>query len=400
MRRTWSVHTEQASLLMREPVLEQAKANYEALVSRPMQMQLAREIAQSRGAELTLAYRNVVMVSAGFRRRDEDGAERLTKEPCVIFVVRRKWKSKDGVGTDRQFLPDHLLAHAFGPHGRVLVAVPTDVQLETRYASARAQSNREICVRSPMHLDDYGALTAAVVVSLGGAVSKRGLCPMHVLTPTFSSANGMPLGGATIEIANGMPQQDGARQVGTSIAVGGQLVPGPEISFDAQLLEISNDDVVFHMLEDVPLSGEEPFITSPARYDELVLDGSTRPIEILLADNHPNAKDARPRLFLEPAGTSDHAYSIQYENSDGEVMLVQHWMVIHLQCPDEQEPLHGDSGAPVVMWLDGERCTFVGMHIAGEGRLSHVLPAWALMFPGSYLGTLSNESQLTLALQP
>lgn len=54
----------------------------------------------------------------------------------------------------------------------------------------------------------------------------------------------------------------------------------------------------------------------------------------------------------------------------------------------------GDSGSPVVAWIEDRRCTLVGMHIAGDGGLSYVLPAWYLFFPGSYSETLPEDCQI------
>ena len=61
----WSDRTERASLALREPLLAQALENYERLDDAAQKMQLTYEVAQTRGAELTLAYDNVVMVASG-----------------------------------------------------------------------------------------------------------------------------------------------------------------------------------------------------------------------------------------------------------------------------------------------------------------------------------------------
>src|SRR5690349_8207647 len=85
VRREWSRYTERASLAMREPMLQQAHANY-ALIDKPgVKLTLAREIAMTRSAELTLAYHNLVMVASGLRRRRRARTDELTDEPCVIF---------------------------------------------------------------------------------------------------------------------------------------------------------------------------------------------------------------------------------------------------------------------------------------------------------------------------
>ena len=42
----------------------------------------------------------------------------------------------------------------------------------------------------------------------------------------------------------------------------------------------------------------------------------------------------------------------------------------------------GNSGSPVVVGRNGGR--FLGMHIAGKGTVSVMIPAWLLMLPGLY----------------
>lgn len=395
-RQSWSREAESASLGMRDPLLAEASRNYE-LLGPVERMRLAREIAVSRGAELTLAYHNVVLVSAGFRKRRENGVETLTREPCVIFIVRRKRRSRRPAAGDFQFLPALLLAYADHASGRVLVAVPTDVQMEAPYAAARAQADRAIHVQDPAHrFEEYGTLTALLTLSAPVGTSVLGLTPLHVTSPLFSADDGAPLAGARIRKAQGIPQAPGAPVVGSASRMGGRLVPGPDISFDAQLLAVPQASTIRGLLDGLPLSATEPVIASMSRYDELTLREARPPIEIVLADNHPQFEGGRPRLFVEPAGTAGHAFPLPYGNAGGELMMVHHWTLLHLQCPPDMETANGDSGAPVVMWFDDGSCSFLGMHIAGQGRLAHVIPSWALLFTGSYGDSLPLDSTLAL----
>jgi hypothetical protein len=71
-----------------------------------------------------------------------------------------------------------------------------------------------------------------------------------------------------------------------------------------------------------------------------------------------------------------------------------HYELVHLKCLEDSPAIPGDSGAPVVAWIDGERCTIVGMHIAGEGLLTQAIPAWQLFWPGNYSGTLPANSRI------
>ena len=66
-RRDWSARTEQSSLRLSPSLLAQAQANSLALADTSLLVLLANELAQTRGPELTLAYRSVVMGRAGFK---------------------------------------------------------------------------------------------------------------------------------------------------------------------------------------------------------------------------------------------------------------------------------------------------------------------------------------------
>ncbi|MBT9492335.1 MAG: hypothetical protein IV107_08265, partial [Paucibacter sp.] len=99
----WESRTETASLQLSKPLLTEARANTR-LVARDVVFlsTLAREIALSRGPELTLAYRNLVWVVPGYRRKtvkprtkstatpSDPPRTRISDEVCIVFVVRRK----------------------------------------------------------------------------------------------------------------------------------------------------------------------------------------------------------------------------------------------------------------------------------------------------------------------
>ena len=71
-------------------------------------MALVREIVTTRARELTLGYRNVAAVLAGFKASTAADGEALYPQPCVVFVVKRKWASADD-GNPEQRLPARLL---------------------------------------------------------------------------------------------------------------------------------------------------------------------------------------------------------------------------------------------------------------------------------------------------
>ena len=143
---SWLRERESASLRSRNAEQDAASQRWDALDDPAQRMALVREIVATRAAELTLAYRNVVAVVAGFRaQRNAVGDEELHPQPCVIFMVRQKWAA--GQEADAaQRLPSRLLA--YGPClgrsravVRCLYAVPTDVQPALRHMGARARAS-------------------------------------------------------------------------------------------------------------------------------------------------------------------------------------------------------------------------------------------------------------------
>ncbi|MGS0755720.1 hypothetical protein ACVBEH_14210 [Roseateles sp. GG27B] len=111
-RRDWSARSEQASLRLSPTLLAQAQANSQALGDDTSLLAvLANELAQTRGPELTRAYRSVVMVSAGFKKTQHQGTHRLTLAPCVVFIVRRKWTAEQTDASHAQHLPRWLVVY-------------------------------------------------------------------------------------------------------------------------------------------------------------------------------------------------------------------------------------------------------------------------------------------------
>jgi hypothetical protein len=90
-----------------------------------------------------------------------------------------------------------------------------------------------------------------------------------------------------------------------------------------------------------------------------------------------------------------HAFPIPYPiGPGGKAVPIHHFELIQLRPLGEQETWGGDSGTPVVLWLDDERATFVGMHIAGGDGFSYVIPAWQLFFSGNYFGPIDDTATI------
>lgn len=360
---------------MREPLLEQAAANYAQIDDEALKARLAYEIAVTRGAELTLAYKSVILVLSGQRRRRQRGRERLQDESCVVFIVRKKWDRRDRKRlSDAQALPTGLLTFVEWRGERVLVAVPTDVQLSEKHAAVRPQGLSGVCVRRPGHIDEYGTVT------IGLADGRRALSALHVLTPHFSIQGTSPVSSSRVEFAAGSPQPTAAALLGGSSAQGGRLVPAPGISLDAQLLDVSNVGLLGQMLADLPLSSAESYVASVTRFHQLRFSDPPPVIEILVPRNRMGSTQNRARVFAAFSTIAPHSFAVPYGAIDG-ILDVAHWELIELDALAGQQTRRGDSGSAVVFWRDDGTATLIGMHIAGVGSRAHVLPAWLLFSP-------------------
>lgn len=389
-RRAWCSHVERATIAMPDPDLGRAVERFER-IGLAEQMNLAREIARTRQSELTLAYDNVVTVASGFKTRQVDGSESLTRTPAVVFVVRRKWR------TDRsalQRIPSHLLTYRGGEGARELVAVPTDVQPEQRYSRAKP------CGPCGVFVDDgiaskSGALACLVELRSQGERQLLAMSALHVLSISVDAGAGStPGAGITRRTSASMP--DGTPRMARASAIGGRFV-GSGMSFDVQLAELADREGAIGMLADLPLAADEPFVADLGRLHRLVEDNA--PIEILVPTNHPSfiGRAERPRMAASYTGPMESGFAIDYMvRADGVFaeMPLHHAELIRLQPLGGQAVLGGDSGCAVVCWLDDERCTLLGMLIAGDDESAYAIPAWRLFDPGNYFGTLDGAESL------
>jgi hypothetical protein len=351
-------------------------------------MALVREIVATRARELTLAYRNVAAVLAGYKASTAAEGEELYPRPCVVFVVKRKWTSAD-TGTPEQRLPARLLT--YGPAaagagadlaGRVLYAVPTDVQLAQHYIGARAQAAGCITVADPDPVCNLpGTLTCWVRIhSLsGGAPQRLGLSAMHVLSPVPRLS--LPAQGADFRAFGAPPVVRGS-----SLHWGGQMNLDTGQVFDAQCAAMADSAWLDSAYAGWQLSATDPFLTSPAAFDRLAPYTLFR---ILVPDNHPAAAGAvRPPVLAQframVGAETDIAYQVRRSGQRFEVPL-HHAELIVLQLQANGPPtLSGDSGSAVLaVQADGSN-VFVGMHIAAAQGLSYVLPAWQLFDPARW----------------
>ncbi len=345
-------------------------------------MALVRSLVRTRRRELTLAYRNVVALLAGYRHRQ--GA--LYPEPCLIFAVKRKWRP-GREGSSAQRLPEHLLLHGPGRHGKpCLYAVPTDVQ--TAGGLQRADSRSDRCVLMPSSISAAplpGTLTCRLQArDAQGRGPELLLSAMHVLTPI--PAGPQPVADIAFSAAGG----SGA-VLGRSQAWGGFIDAQTGRAFDAQLADPAAGSAA-HLaaaFAGLRLSSQRPALRSAEEFDALAPRLTVR---VLVPDNHPRAGARAPVWAQFSHWVAELPLGYQVRSGNGwNWAEVAHEELLGLRvrndCPI---PEAGDSGSAVVCQLPGQQgFTLVGMYIAGGNQASnrdlcYVLPAWALLDPKNW----------------
>lgn len=390
--------------LQRDATVEAAAARrWDALASPSQRMALVREIVATRAAELTLAYRNVVAVVAGYKaRRNAEGAEELHPEPCVIFMAKRKWLPGE-TGDPGQRLPSSLLAYGPDPTqparkaARCLYAVPTDVQLADRHLGARAQAHGAVNVA-----DDVpkfvlpGTLTCAVRLRGAAAEESRfAISAMHVLSPVPEQTDAR--GGANF-IAIAEPAGDR----GLTAPWGGHIDADLGNGFDAQLAEVRDRTWFNAAFAPLELSAQQPFVAAPDLFDDLA---ATRSFRIVVHEDQPNAPpgprgvvQAQFSKFVGPEWRV--IYDVRRGGKATPVGISHVELLVLVVRADSTPPVSGDSGSAVVCEMDDGTLTLVGMYIArgpaGAERDAYVLPAWQLFDPANW----RHLPDGTVALQP
>jgi len=387
-----SRYVERASISIRNPETDTAIARFTSLGDISTQMSLALEIARSRQSELTFAYRNVVSVGAGFR---QCGGDQLTREPCVIFVVRRKWRSRRRT---QQALPRHLLTYADIDHRRELVAVPTDVQIEPAYLQIHAQGASAVTVDNGRERTT-GTLTCMVESSGGdGAPHRMLMSALHVLSISVDTNAAQLPSGARVNQRLGAPP--GGARFALSSGAGGRFATGDETGFDVQLAEPAAGSAsgIAQALGELPFDADQSSVTSFQHLLQLVDQGLA--LEAAVPSNHDSrAGEVRATLAVRLRSLQLRSVPIRYTFKVGG--QIAEWPMLHAELLEFEllggaSTLPGDSGCAVVCWLDEQRCCLVGMHIAGneEQGLSYAIPAWQLFDVRNYFGSLGNVERL------
>ena len=168
-----------------------------------------------------------------------------------------------------------------------------------------------------------------------------------------------------------------------STGFGGRVVPGGSLSFDVQLAAINQSASYGFLYGGMQLSSTLPWVQSEQMLDQLVAGGQS--LEIFAPSNNRNRPTGSILPLQAARSLVEHPMPLAYDFGDGTRRGITH-SVIELQIRFGDRTYPGDSGAPVVLRDANDRFTFVGMHVAGDGarQVSYIVPAWRLLFPGSY----------------
>lgn len=340
--------------------LAEAVRNWERL-SRAAQAELVREIVRTRGPEIHRAYRDVVGIGHGHRRRrPRAGASpEWIAEPAVVVMVRRKRRRMGNHRRSSDEVPAALLGYAASARSRsrVLCAVPTDIESATDYR-LRPHSKRIAATGGGRR--NAGVLCAEVRVD--GEDGALAMTCFHVACiPQASRPPGAPVPNPSIAI-----DESGA-SVGTLSRFRGHLRPGMP-SFDAALVKLTShddEDVLAAIGYDRPSQA----IDDPNKASGLAWIRTPRgPVRSIVR-----------RTWSSFSGIDYYPGYPAPSSAD----------LIELEVVDDRlSPRPGDSGSSVVSFNGS---TLVGMYLGGgpmpgNARAAMVLPANRLLRASNYSG--------------
>ncbi|MCP4249259.1 MAG: hypothetical protein GY778_19625 [bacterium] len=330
----------------------QARTNWRQL-SAERQLAAVQEIVETRAKELGRAYTGVVSVVAGFKRRGQPNRPRkVTPQPAVIFVVQEKRARGSGPKRGRQ-VPECLFTYCTVRRRRRLCAVPTDVECATTYADI-SQENKT------------GSLNKQITVRRGGA-TLTGVLTCGVNLPSKSARTKPPAYAMSCRHVLGMSSKFKKPPIGASVRLGkttlatttsihGDFQVYPRFSYDLALAFVTNLAALRKAL------------------GRLSLNDYVKKLEAI-----PKGYWIRtPRGALKASYVAPHRnFPIKYKG----VGWLHHVLLIESELAAASTK-GGYSGSPVVTRKNGG--ILLGMHIAGKGSKSMMIPAWLLMSCSNY----------------
>lgn len=328
------------------------------------QLRLAHEVVASRGAELRRAYPDILSLGFGLKtKRGPRGArENLTRTPCVVFEVRRKL-ALEKRGRARR-LPKELLTFVGPPEARRLCVVPTDVKETRSFGQPRPKAKAG-------HARGFG-----IAVTLGDqlqdAASGALACPVRMPDGSLAAIGCRHVLSRSLlhhpdVVANARVSATVGPRValGRTVAIRGRFASAPELSFDAQLVRVT---------------------------DAAALDAACGPLQF---SGHLRSPEELPLRFFVPTPRLDgpgQRTIVEVEFRDwmqerpmaypfpGAATMVAHALVFHGRT---NRPLvEGDSGSPAFTSSAGG--TLLGMYLGGDGENAYFIPAWQLFQPANY----------------
>jgi hypothetical protein len=359
---SWTSRVEQRTLARAPSDLSQAEQAFRSLTLEE-QVLLMRELVDTRAAELCRAYANVIAVSYGFRRRLdlETGHHRIEREPCVKFLVKRKWRS--GFDNLKRRLPRHLFAYWTIDGARRVCAIPTDIEDSRQHAVARPHIPQTVLVSVDSQPIVSGVITCAIERSSDPDQLYVISCK-HVFSPNWLSNPGFHV--AKVDI------QDGGATVAKTVKMAGELTMASRYSLDSQLAKVEDRNALQVALGGLDVAGYARSETEAMAAADLWIVTPSGPINAkinrVLGEEHP----------------------INYRKR-GPVEDIRHEKLFEVQT--EHPTRGGHSGSPVLTSRDGG--LLIGMLIAGppddvsvdkSETLSYVIPAWHIIDPMRYVG--------------
>jgi hypothetical protein len=363
--------------------LARAEAAWAALPA-DEQFRLLEEIVQVRGHELRRAYADLVGLGFGFPTRGvaAEGGERLVREPCVVFIVKRKLALTQSQHASRR-LPRRLFAYAGTGAQRVLCAVPTDVKVQAAYGRAVPHGDDEIDAGDAAAADlrpfaivvsgvdpdrvERGTVTACLRRASAPA-ARFALSCRHVLSRTSIDPPDAPASQPVHKATEDGPF------LGLTDAARGAIDPEPAESFDAQLVRVAAADLPVLR---ATLAGLSFDAAAPA------LEGAAEtPDTFLVATSRIDGTGGR-RLVAATFVDYVFGHVIPYDQPEGGTLGVAHAQLLHARLDEGADALvRGDSGSAGVTAPNGGR--LVGMYLGGDGTDAYFIPAWFLLDPENY----------------
>ena len=359
-RRKRIEHTTQATQQHHAKHQREAQQLFSKELAPTEQMTLAKELVETRAAELCRAYKNVVSVSYGYRlrRRKDTDKPRVVRTPCVIFIVDKKWPA--GEGNSDELIPRFLYIYAMVRGERRLCGIPTDVDEASNFSKIEPTAIQGIEVAT----ETGGAIEPGSLACVIQRSSQPEATYMISCRHVFSLSETLhpEQRRSTVRLRNSR------RALGTTLRVTGTLQDEPSFSFDAQLAEMTDAGALRAALNGV-------------RFADYARSPDDFPPEYWILTPHGPVKAHFVQIISPSLPLSYHRAGIT--RVVHEELVVSHFATA-------ERTVRGDSGSPIATTPAGG--VLLGMHIAGSDQRTYAIPAWQLLCPANYQRAAPTET--------